>query len=332
MKKITGISFLVLAVSFAFTGALGDQWVWNLLQQLGNPLPTHVQLEPDPKYIDAGKKLIEQGWARNPETNKKGSVISAVFLCTDCHNQVAEFAFPHESSSSKRLEYAMKNNIPFLPGSSFYGIVNRSVWYAGEYTKKYGDWAKRAQNDLSEAIQLCAKECSSGRMLEDWELKAVLAYFNQLQIGIDDLDLSPSERAKLQNENVSNENKSALLQEKLPPVPEAHFLNPISPNQGKKYGEESIQRGKFIYENSCQHCHKPEGPSQLILDDYRSSFQWLWKQRDESTSENFLRAIRYGTSTYSGNKGYMPAFTKEKLSDAQLKDLMNYIHWRSEGN
>ena len=58
----------------------------------------------------------------------------------------------------------MPHSMIFLScrGTTFYGITNRETWYNDDYYKKYGDLVKPANENLVEAVQLCAMECSQG--------------------------------------------------------------------------------------------------------------------------------------------------------------------------
>ena len=87
------------------------------------------------------------------------------FVCTSCHNIQKEDPDLSIADPQARLEYARDMELPYLPGTTLYGAVNRTSFYNGDYEKKYGDLVKPARNNLREAIQLCAVECSQGRAL-----------------------------------------------------------------------------------------------------------------------------------------------------------------------
>ena len=152
-----------------------------LLQQLGEHEPRHQLTNTSPVLIQKGLELVTQGRTRH--LGKKSKSISKHFTCTSCHNLRKETEdLRLANSPSERLAYSYKNNVPFLQGSSFFGIVNRETWYNNDYKKKYGSLVDSARHDLGASIQLCAQECSQGRVLDEWEEEAILAYLWSIEI------------------------------------------------------------------------------------------------------------------------------------------------------
>ena len=120
-----------------------------------------------------------------------------------------------------RLDYAAENDIPYLQGSTFYGIVNRTTFYNDDYQKKYASVPeiKASLHDLKNAIKFCAKECSQGREIEAWETESIFAYFWSLQLTLGDLELSEEEKKKIAtayNENISAQRAVHILEKKFP--------------------------------------------------------------------------------------------------------------------
>ncbi len=139
--------------SFDWKG--GETSVYEVLQQLGDP-----EALPKPRQIDkkvsiaAGKGIVLFGSTKG----KTGKPQSKHFVCTSCHNVVREDPDLSKTDPQARLEFARDQGIPFLPGTSLYGAVNRTSFYNGDYEKKYGDLVKPARNNIREAIQICADE------------------------------------------------------------------------------------------------------------------------------------------------------------------------------
>ncbi|MGB0932126.1 MAG: hypothetical protein ACPGVB_15185, partial [Chitinophagales bacterium] len=149
--------------------------VAEILKNLGGEVSNHGVENPTAAMIEQGKDLVLKGIATTPNGNKTAKQ-SKSFVCTHCHNVQQEdpnLALPNPDD---RLTYAVENDMPFLQGTTLYGVVNRTSWYNNDYEKKYGDLVKPARNNLREAVQLCAVECSQGRALEEWEMDAVIAY------------------------------------------------------------------------------------------------------------------------------------------------------------
>ena len=210
MNKFFFISFFCLSTAFFFLSSgrnikideftnykllddsssirIEDISLENLLVQLGDSNYSHSLRKYDKKKYNIGKDLIYNG--RTIRNGKKTKRISTFFVCIDCHNIGREFNALESENSLDRLDFAKNNFIPYLPGSTFYGIYNRTSFYNDDYVQKYGDLVNKASNNLNEAIQVCAKYCSSGRYLETWELEAIMHYFKGNELKISDLDLS----------------------------------------------------------------------------------------------------------------------------------------------
>jgi hypothetical protein len=195
--------FIVLGLAAAFpirlTPPLDEQTpVAEALRLLGAPPPAHLpNLSIPGVSAQAGEDLVLYGVARKPgggATRKQ----SKHFVCTACHNVQRDEPTLRFDDPQARLEYVKEKGLPYLPGSSLYGVVNRETFYNGDYEKKYGQLVEIARRDLREAIQICAVECSQGGPLNDWEMESVLAYLWTIDLKLADLDLDQAGKARIE--------------------------------------------------------------------------------------------------------------------------------------
>lgn len=293
---------------------------------LGGEKPNHYMKEFDSELAKVGELLIKEGKASY--NGKNGSLISPYFNCTDCHNLVKETESLTDLDPQNRLDYLIKKGLPYTPGSTFHGIYNRTKYYNDDYDKKYGDLVIDARDTLENAIQLCAEYCASGRPLVDWELNAIMHYYKSQELKIKDLNLSDEELNKIET-LVKNEktNKEVLktLQSKYINAYGATFTG-AKAESDRKYGEGGdVENGKKIYESGCMYCHNNSRVTFLNLDDDVLSGTYLWKHRKGYDDLSVYQVVRWGTYPIVGRQQYMPLYTKEKMSNQQLEDLMSYI-------
>ncbi len=329
MKSYKIIAFLVC------TAALGlgfftkperkqvpsDNYVADVLFSLGEAKPAHFIQNATPEMIQKGKELIHFGKTTNSK-GKNTKQLSKFFKCISCHNTVKEEDDLSKVNPEKRLAYAVENDIPFLQGSTFYGIVNRESWYNDDYVKKYGDLVKPARSSLKESIQLCAIECSQGRPVEDWEMEAILAYF--WSIGLKETDVKMS--SLLANSKLDASERIAKIKEQYLQKSPATFTE-VPENKEKGYPNiiGNAQNGELIYKKSCQHCHREKGESDVVLDTSKPTLNWLKRNITSDSDLSIYQIIRHGTYAASGHREYMPLYTKEKMSDQQIEDLRAFI-------
>ena len=305
--------------------------VYEVLRQLGDEMPAHYIGSPDERDIKKGEEIVRYGSTVGPD-NRRAPRQSRYFVCTSCHNLRREDPDLRVGDPEARLDYVMANGLGFLPATTFYGLVNRRSWFNDDYVKKYGTLAAAANKDLVKAIQLCATECSMGRELNDWELRAVLAYFRSLELKLGDLNLTDADWSELRRGARQPERHRELIAwlkgfylkaspatfasppEKIPPPPE-----------GPAAYQATIQRGKAIYELSCRNCHKPGGVTSFTLADSPVTYRLLNDHTTFSAHFSIYNAIRNGIKASPG-KGYMPNFTLERLSDSQIEDLRAFVH------
>lgn len=308
--------------------------VAGVLEMLGDePLPHQPNLSIPGASPEKGAELVTKGTTTSP----KGGTVnrqSSHFVCTSCHNIKREDPDLSVADPQARLLYVQEKGLPFLPGTTLYGAVNRTSFYNGDYDKKYGDLVRPARNDLRQAIQLCATECAQGRMLEDWELESILAYLWTIDLKLEDLQLSTADYDAL-NAALNGEGNRQMMIENLKSryltaSPATFVVPPDDRKSGYDY-EGDPKNGRLIYDLSCKHCHENQRYAFFNLDDSRYSFRHLEKHIPRYTRYSIYQVIRWGTSPVPGKKAYMPNYTLEKLNNQQVEDLRAYIE-QSAGN
>ena len=308
--------------------------VAEVLVQLGDE-PVNHQVDTTIAGVSAerGRQLVLTGFADNPGGGRL-SKQSKHFVCTSCHNVQREDPDLSVADPQARLLYARKMGLPFLQGTALYGIVNRTSFYNGDYEKKYGSLVSKARDNLREAIQLCAVECSQGRALEPWEMESVLAYLWTIGLKMEDLGLSEEEYQQVNTALQSGKNKAQAIG-----LIKSHYLQAspatfVEPPKDRRAGYENIKgdpaNGKLVYELSCLHCHEKERYYFFKLDHAKRTFQYLEKHFPRYTRYSIYQVARYGTSPIPGKKAYMPNYTLEKMSHQQLEDLRAYVEQMAE--
>lgn len=329
-KKRYGILLvgLVLAFwSFKTIDMLGwepSTSVSDVLKAFGEQPKDHYISVLDEKKVQMGENLVKKGYTTIE--GKKTKLISKFYKCTACHNTVKEDPDLRYSDPEARLEYAVKNDIPFLQGTTFYGTVNRESWYNGDYYKKYGDLVVPARKSLRGAIQLCAEVCSQGRRLEKWEEDAIVSYFWTIDLKLEDLQLSKVDFQKInsakreKNDSIINLIKSHYLT-----YSPATFLEPNTIQNKSISGDPKL--GEHVYTTSCLNCHGPNGPAEYLkLGKDKLSYKFLKRKTQKGSPFSLYNITRKGTYPIAGHKPYMPHYTKERLSEKQLEDLRAFIY------
>ncbi len=343
MKKlVTSIlivgAVLIMVTAFRDRSTVSEKWDKNttvnqVLSDLGEKPSKHF-IKPTSEQIKKGEEIVKNGFTTDA-SGRKTTRVSKHYVCTSCHNIQREDPILSESNPETRLPYVKEHKIPFLQGTTFWGMVNRESWYNDDYVKKYGDEKiEKAHKSLRESIQLCAIECSQGRPMKDWEIEAVLAYSWSLELKISDLDLSEKDWSKLKNySEAENPAMIKLLKSKYATTSPAHFYDaPKSKKDGypnTKPGNPEI--GKDLYDLSCKFCHQANGGvSHYILDESKLSFQNLKYNLLRDSHKSLYQIVAYGTYAIPGHKPYMPHYPKEKMSKQQVEDLRAYIELRSK--
>ncbi|BDS10363.1 c-type cytochrome [Aureispira anguillae] len=332
MPKISLVCLLLVSSIFLLSWRNQEEQPWtgednlyDVLWDLGAPKPPHY-IQPSPEQIKQGEEIVKNGRTKDAK-GKRTTYVSKYYVCTTCHNIERENPDLTISDPETRLDYAIEHKLPFLQGSTFKGIVNRESWYNDDYVKKYGsEKIKTAHKDLRKSIQLCAIECSQGRLMKGWEVEAVLAYYWSLQWKMGDLDLSEQDWQYL-NGNDDKPSKIKWLKRQYLQQSPAHFYGP--PKNLKK-GYENTQKGdpkkgKAIYELSCLWCHNEKGVSHYLLDNTSISLQNLRSNLYKNSHFSLYYIIAYGTYSLPGHRPYMPHYPIERLNKQQVEDLKSYI-------
>ena len=331
MKNRCCFSFLLFAV--LCSGAISapaaeidpDTNVVDVLMDLGEPRPPHLIDWPDyPAYVEKGRELFYQGRTTDFDGNLT-PIQSRYFRCIDCHATTREDPDLAVSSAEDRAEFAAGRGMPFLPGTTLFGTVNKSSWYNGYYAEHYGELVREARHDLMKAIQVCSTACSSGRRLQRWEQEAVMAFLWSRQYKLRDLNLNKQERDQVADALAgagSAPEAVQLVRSKYRDHSPATFSAPPADLQSGYPLTGDPNRGRFIYTESCLYCHgsRAGAPMRDTLDTDWSSYSYLM---DEITGPySFYLMIRHGTQS---NGAYMPLYPMERMTDQQVEDLRAFI-------
>jgi len=324
---------LISSLQYYLSPTVGANWdekasVSEVLYALGEQVATHGVSKASAEQIRQGKELVLTGITQNGK-GKYTAKQSKHFVCTSCHNIKVEDPDLSNPNPESRLDYAMANKLPFLQGTTLYGIVNRTSWYNGDYYKKYGDLVKPARNNLREAVQLCAVQCAQGRALDNWEIDAVIAYLWSLELQLGDLALSDDEWKTLKTAKETTEKAAAaeMLKGKYFAASPATFGDAYASKTASEKLTGNAERGQAIYELSCQHCHKADkGITHYRLDDSPMTFRMLARHFNKYNNFSIYQVSRYGTHPMHGYRPYMPQYPLERMSNQQLADLKAYIN------
>lgn len=306
-----------------------DTSVDKVLEMLGDtPSPNKPKKGIKGVSVENGRKLVLEGISTDP-SGKRTSKQSKHFVCTTCHNVKREDPDLRVSDPQARLEYVTKNGMPLLQGTALYGVVNRTSFYNDDYYKKYGTLVEKAQNDIREAIQLCAIECSQGRPLYDWEMESVLTYLWTIDLKVKDLILSEEEIQMIEtavDDKVKKDDAIELIRSRYLSASPATFADaPKDRKAGYPGLKGDPENGKMVYEAACLHCHEKKRYSMFNLDDSEFSLDHLAKNFPKYTRYSTYKVSRYGTKPMAGKRSYMPQYTLEKMSHQQLEDLRAYV-------
>lgn len=302
--------------------------VAEVLEQLGDAELRHKpDLSIKGASAEKGADIVLRGITKDIKGGKT-SKQSQHFVCTSCHNVEKEDPDLSIVDPQARLLYAKENGLPFLQGTALYGAVNRTSFYNGDYDKKYGDLVVKARNNLREAIQLCAVECSQGRSLKPWEMESVLAYLWTIDLKMGDLNLSDQEQSSI-NQPLANGQKDEasikLLKSKYLQAAPATFINPPENRREGNAYKGNPENGQLIYELSCLHCHDKQRYSFFELSDAEDSYDFLAKHIPRYTRYSVYQVGRYGTSPLPGKRAYMPLYPEEKMSREMMEDLRAFL-------
>ncbi len=299
----------------------------EVLISLGEKPSIHFLKDADQSKVKIGEDLLLRGKAKNGK--KWGKRISIHFNCTDCHTFTKEFSDLSKMSADDRLLTAEKLGQAYLPGSTFYGIYNRTNWYNGDYVKKYGSIVAPARDSLTNAIQVCAKYCSSGRYLENWEVEGIVHYFKSKELKIGDLSLDITTKKMIEKyQKLDKDEKKQVvetLKKSYVQAFPATFPGTLDPKKRGKGTNGNVETGKKIYTKGCVYCHGGARVTYLDLGYDKLSANLLLKHLDDYTDYSLYQIIRWGTHPKAGREQYMPMYTNEKMSDQQIEDIIAYL-------
>lgn len=324
---------LILLAGLALTSrpnilpvADADTSLYEVMRSLGAPERADIMVRPvDGASEQLGRQIVLEGQLA------KGGKQSAHFKCTSCHNTVREDPVLTDINPTTRLAYAEANDLPFLPGTTLWGAVNRESYYNDGYEKKYGDLVKAARHDLRGAIQLCATECAQGEPLNEVEMESVMTYLHTISLKLKDL---PEGAPTVKRVNDAIAEKSAakgviedLKKNYLLASPASFTVPPKDRKAGYTItGKPNPANGRAIYERGCLHCHENQRYSFFELADSEDHWRFMTKhfpRYDDRYST--YQVVRYGTSPIPGKRAYMPHYTQERMADLQVEELRDYL-------
>src|SRR5690606_37269838 len=100
--------------------------------------------------------------------------------CAACHISKQEHPELHNTDPEERIRYLETIDQPFLPGPTFYGMVNRIMFFNDDLLKRYvgpkADLLRAAHFNLRDAIDACNQVFGQGRRMKEWEKEAILMY------------------------------------------------------------------------------------------------------------------------------------------------------------
>ncbi len=306
-----------------------DTPVADVLKALGEPYPVTHPGEESAELAQKGKEIFHTGTTVGPD-GKNIRLQSRHFVCSNCHNSAKEDPDLRVSDPDARLDFVLANRLSFLPATTMYGTVNKRSWYNGDYLRKYGDLVRPAYNSLEYAIHLCATVCSQGRDFTDWEMKAMLAYYWSIDYKLGDLNLTAEDWKKLKAFEGKGSDPTAaewLRSFYLSGSPATFLEAPEDKSKGYEISRKAdAERGKLIYNNSCLMCHDEQGPSNYLKLDNGAVSLGMFRQHLRSKGHlSLYEIVRHGTYADTGHRAYMPNYTAERLSNAQVEDLRAYI-------
>jgi cytochrome c553 len=311
------------------------------------------------EYSSWGKEIFFNGYVKNPPAGDNPSKpISKYFKCTKCHNYEREDPDLAVQDPEARFKWIEKTGaeIYLLQGTTIWGAVNRETYYPDHFSKYHdlcvpkGDdipWLPcgpllglcgfgcrtMKPDSLEDAIQVCSAYCSVGRYLEKWELYALIAFFWDKEITLNDLALSPGKAAQVKEVLLSpapDPQKAGELRTLLTGKYSQKANNtfrgiPINVIKDKEQGRLVVRyadgteftgdaaRGKNLWKLSCARCHDKE------------KHPFTKKDAEEFADELDEVHEMLAEGTRHRTKPYMPNFTLERLSRQQAADILLYV-------
>ncbi len=340
-SKLFVVGFLIgialLGLSAALSPTLSDPDfeitdqtpLWKVMIKLGKINP-HPRKEPgNDEQVRQGESLVNNGYAIHE--GKRSPAISSKFTCAACHISKPESKNLHDIDPDNRLKYLSAIGEPFLPGTSFYGMVNRIMFFNDDFLKRYvgpkSDLLKSAHFNLREAVDACNQVFGQGRKLKDWEKEAILAYLWTMELKMGELRMGNEDREAVQysiKNNRGNAKAVNLMRNYYLEVYPSTLEGPYDPIERRMVSPvvSNFSNGRQLYDNSCLHCHGNKRFSKIKLDYRPRTFKRL-RDNFEGSSFSIYDAHRYMPA--GRNTQRPPVFTAERMSNRQLQDLRFFI-------
>lgn len=315
-------------------------------------------------WSDWGRDLATVGFVNAPPSQEQTSEqISDHYACVTCHTTTLEGPDPSLADPDEAFAVAQQSGLGqrLTQGAGFVGMVNRHSYYGGLFAKyhglcvplEYGQaftlpkvcWPEgRTMNpqSLEDAIQVCARYCGVGRYLEEWEVLALLTWFWDMELTIDDLALSAAHKREVleamahpdANPDRTGVARGLVRASFLKTAPFSMHEMPVFtdgtpgeyPDGPRPQGDAG--RGKDVYAASCLNCHStqimPMDGAQLVKDQ-EIFYKAIVHGGEHSTVRSILRII----PNLLG-KPYMPEYARERLSRQQIEDIRSYLQTLAE--
>lgn len=323
----------------ALAELLGDEGRRQHARRLAT-LKLDGKTHPWKTWSDWGKELFFTAQVAQPPVGPVPSKpLSEFYRCQDCHNYQREDAILTLQDPEARFQKIRKqppssnsNMRPLYlaPGTTVWGIVNRESFYNDSFEAYHGLTVvgdrEMDPTSLEDATQVCCSYCSVGRFAEPWEIAALLTWFWDLELRLEDLDLPPAVatavRSVLERPDASDPAKVAQTRDFLrrlylrragdtATAPPAVKENKIGPYFDKLQFQGDPAVGKDLYRHACNHCHGEGKPNESAGADLIHDLQ------------RFHAVLAKGTT--QEDEPYMPMFTAQRLSRQQIADIQAYL-------
>lgn len=338
---ILGLGCIIVMVSFSAQPQstvdfkiTGETPLWEVMTQLGKINPNDVH-KKGRGNVSKGKELVMTGVTRDYK-GKKITPIAGKMACVSCHTLEREHPELAMIEPQKRLEHADSVGIPFVPGSPFFGMVNRIMFFTDDFKNKFNppkaihrQYILDGHSNIRLAINACNMVNANGRRLEMWEVESILAFMWTLELKIADLEMLESDLQKVEGAIATNRDNARavnLLRRYYPEVYPAIFPPIMEVEERKRISPviNSFSNGKRLYKKSCLHCHLNKRYADFKLDNKQKTFKMLKKHFDDDSRYSIYLAHRYNPDP-KAFKTHAPLFTEQRMSDKQLQDLRFFV-------
>lgn len=309
---------------------LNDQTpLWKVMTKLGKINPHPPKNPTDSDLLAQGESLVKNGWAMHD--GSKSTKLSGKLTCAACHISEQEHPELHNTDPEERIRYLETIDQPFLPGPTFYGMVNRIMFFNDDLLKRYvgpkADLLRAAHFNLRDAIDACNQVFGQGRRMKEWEKEAILMYLWTMELKMGELKMEQKDFDAVKyavDNNRSNAKAVNIMRNYYLEVYPATLEGPFDPIERRMVSPvvSNFSSGRRLYDRSCLHCHGEKRYSKVNLDYKQRTFKKL-RSSFEATSFSIYDAHRYMPT--GKNTQRPPVFTAERLSNRQLQDLRYFI-------